>query len=416
MAEKQDKDQLVSMKTRVSILLFSLVLSVLMWITASKNDNMDKRMRVTTIEAPLLYADMPEGYVVTKISAETVSVMIEGETDLISNVEGTSPSPVRPFVSLQGLRPGSYRQPVQVETPVGVRMIDRSPQFAEFDLARVIERTMRPVVDLPSTDKERIHSISFEPAEIKIKGPDTQVLNARNAVVHVSAADLAGVASLDLPVDIIGPNETKMEGLEITPPSVVLIAKVSEPTHTVKVNVSVPTRGTPPEGYAVSAATVSPQTVTLRGTKEALANITELTLDPIDISGLEGDMTIDIPIEAPTDDIEIDVSTVRFTVSVRSVVDTVALYDLPIHVEGALASRVWSTSPTTASATVEYSVGGEESAVADAMPVELYIDVTNIVADTVTLPVLARGIGAGARVIKIDPPRVTAISVRSGDQ
>jgi hypothetical protein len=153
--------------------------------------------------------------------------------------------------------------------------------------------------------------------------------------------------------------------------------------------------------------------VTLRGTREALFGVTDITLNPIDVSGHTENMDIDIPLEAPSTSITILGSPhVSVLVELRDAVETRTYMGVPVLLEGVADASMWSVSPRSANLTVERAAASDAPFEPEKPPLELYIDATNVVASQITLPIMIRNAAAGVDVIRIEPSQVTITALK----
>jgi YbbR domain-containing protein len=399
-------------RTRWALRVISIVLAMTLWFFVSWDGSSDSRIRELTV--PLRYLDVPEGYLISD-RVSNILVRVQGSVELLSLLDRNS---VTASVSLQELRPGKYRLPVYLNSPERVRIVGFSPQDVEFELYRVIERTMRPSLEITDEmpDDVSLSDIAFEPAEVVVKGAEADVMAVHRAVARARVDDLTdgGPGPLDLPVTLLGADGGETAGLEIEPRRVRLSFRVSEAVEEILVPINVPVRGTPGNGLDIGAVQVSPDAALLRGTKEALANITELTLGAIDVTGHTEEMVADIPLDAPAQGISIaNADSVRVRVQFHSTVDTRTFVGVPIAVIGKGAYSAWLAAPAVANVMLERAVTSTEPFDMNKPPLELYVDVTNVVAEHLVLPVLVQNLHDGMKVIRIEPQQVSVSAVRN---
>ena len=395
-------------RTRWLLRVVSIALALTLWFFVGW-DGSDSRTKELTV--PLRYLDIPDGYSISN-RVHNITVLMEGNVELLALLDRNA---VTASVSLQELRPGKYRLPVHVDSPERVRILDHSPQVVEFELYRIIERSLKPTLEI--TDEVpggiSVTEVVFQPLEVVIKGSETEVMAVRRAVVRSTLENLITHGTQDLPVVLLGEDGAEIAGLDSLPKQVQISVRVAETLEEIRVPVNVPVHGTPGNGLDIDAVVVSPDVVTLRGTEAALANITEVTLNPIDVSGHTEDMVVDIPLDAPAPGITIaNADSVRVQVRLHSTVDARTFVGVPIAVFGQGAFTDWATSPAVANVMVERSVTGTEPFDMSKPPFELYVDVTNVVTDRLVLPVLVRNLRDGMRVIRIEPQQVTVSAIQ----
>jgi hypothetical protein len=207
----------------------------------------------------------------------------------------------------------------------------------------------------------------------------------------------------ELPVVLMNENG---DARDIAPePSTVFVrAYFTRTMQEAHIPIKVRITGTPGAGVEVGNVVLSPDVVTLRGTREALLGVSEINIDPIDVSGNTENINVDIPLDPPSDAIAIvGADHVNLRVEFRAAVETRTFLSVPVLLEG-VGRDSWVVSPPVASVTVEKLASGA-ALDPDKPPLELYLDATNVIVPQITLPILARNLQGGVSVIRIEPPQ-----------
>jgi YbbR domain-containing protein len=183
----------------------------------------------------------------------------------------------------------------------GVEVLDYSPDTVRVALDRLAERSVRVEVqtgDVPeglAIDQPRVSD-----ATVSASGPQSQLGRIDRAVARVqifeSGIDVRQPRVELVPVDLDG---REVESVELTPATV----SVEIDVHTVETSKTVPIRpvltGTPATGGEVSAVSVEPAVVTVFGSPPALADLDEISTEPISIAGVSQTLTRDAELVLP---------------------------------------------------------------------------------------------------------------------
>jgi YbbR domain-containing protein len=291
--------------------------------------------------------------------------------------------------------------------PGHVRLVSYSPNAVELELYRTIERSMRPVLEIQGDipDTLVMSSVDITPGEVSVKGPEVAVMALRKAEVRSTVKEMSAGAR-ELPVVLLDDNG-EVRGLAAEPPSVKVRAVFTTTMQEARIPIRARVTGSPAAGYEVAGVTLSPDVVMLRGTREALLGVSEITINPIDITGHTESMNVDIPLESPSKSITIvGADHVNLRVDFRASVEAKTFMSVPVHLTGVTDPMAWTVSPPTVSVSVEHLSAGT-ALDPDAPPLELYVDATNVVASQLTLPILVRNVRGGVSVTRIEPPQVT---------
>jgi YbbR domain-containing protein len=384
----------------------SVVFAFMLWYFVTwDSTGLEKRKYVV----PLDYGNVPEGYSISK-TLSNVEVELEGRLEAFAFLSTGS---IEASVEMSSWRPGKFSLPIQLTPPGGFRVAGYSPNIVDFEVLRTIERTFRPVLVLSDEvpDNLTVASVDIVPAEVTVKGPEAAVMALRRAETRAPVREMTD-GTRELAV-IMTDENGDVSGIDIEPPTVSVTAHFSRALQEARVPVKIDITGSPPEGLEVGSVTVSPDHVTLRGAKDALLGVTEIALNPIDVSGHTESVNIDIPLETPSEAVTILGSQyVSVRVEFRDAVETRTYMGVPIALEGAEDANAWSMSPRSASVTIERAASSAPPFSPDEPPLELYIDATNIVAPQITLPIMTRNIAAGVGVIRIEPSQTTITALK----
>jgi YbbR domain-containing protein len=229
----------------------------------------------------------------------------------------------------------------------------------------------------------------------------------RRAEVRGSVRDLTG-GERDLKVFVMNENE-QAEDITIEPDVVRVRANFTKAVREIRARVNVQVKGVPGGGLEVGSVVVSPDVIALRGTKDAIRGVSEIVVEPIDVTGHTEDMHVEIPLEAPPGMDFAGTNRVSVDVKFQRAVENRTYLSVHIGLRGVENAKDWVVSPPSASVTVEKERPEDGSPAFDPerVPLELYIDATNVVASQMVLPILTQNEDAGIKVIRIEPRQVT---------
>jgi YbbR domain-containing protein len=380
----------------------SLAFAVILWffVTWEGRGLTSRRFLV-----PLNYQGLPEGYSISE-KINNIEVRLEGRLEDLAVLNAAD---ISASVGMSDLRPGKYRLPIQIATPSGMRVENYSPNAVDFELFRMISRSLRPSLVLQGDMPESLalSSVDVMPSEVVVRGPEASVMTVRRAETRGTVEEMSGGTERELQVFLIK-EDGETADIEADPPSVLVKAHFTRTMQEARIPVNVQVTGIPGNGLEVGKVTISPDTVLVRGTRDALVGISELTLNPIDVTGHTENMNMDIPLEPPSDSVSIlGADRVDLTVEFRTAVETRTFLGVPVALRGELGSSNWMMSPQTVSVTVERPAVPGIAFDPYNPPLELYVDATNVVSSQITLPILVDNAGAGVSVIRIEPQQVT---------
>ena len=134
----------------------------------------------------------------------------------------------------------------------------------------------------------------------------------------------------------------------------------------------------------------------------------ELILPPIDITGLEQNIQLMVPLRPTNLDPEIEITgpeSARVEIKVRNKTTTKTFTDVEINLVGGNRNE-FKISPHVATLTIEGSQTSMDALHSSKVPCNIYIDVSNVVSKQLTLPILVENLKEGFSIKKIEPETV----------
>lgn len=273
----------------------ALALSALLWLTVSRDQEVERNLRV-----PLEFQQIPAELEIIGESPTAVDVRVRGASSLLSRLEGGE---VVAVLDLRTARPGQRLFHVltdEVRVPFGVDVVQVNPPTVPLTFERSGSRIV-PVVPtvegVPATGFVA-GPMRVAPANVEVVGPLSRLNDLREATTEpVSIANASATVNDTVTIGVVDPGvrlrvpRTANVTIEILP------APIERAVRDVPVQVRNMTRGL--------RATVTPTRVTviLRGSREALGS---LNLDGlvawVDAASLErGRYTLPLKVDSGAD-------------------------------------------------------------------------------------------------------------------
>lgn len=202
-------------------------------------------------------------------------------------------------------RPGAP----SVEVPVDVFPLDPRVRVVGYDppgvivqVDEVVTLTMPVEVDHgPLPDGFQLGPVSVEPALATISGAASRVQNVRS-VEGRFVVDASGI-NIDQDVAIEAFDELGgiVSGVDVRPTSVRVEADVARQLAYATVPVIPEIVGEPAHGKRVDNVSVLPATVTVSGENPAIRQLGSITTAPVDISGQDVELVVEVPLVLPAE-------------------------------------------------------------------------------------------------------------------
>lgn len=389
---------------------FSLFASVMIWWFAARDGEINITRSVTV---PIYYSNLLRGYSMHNES-KNIEVVFTGSSNKIANL---TEAEVSAHVDLQGLHPGTYNLPIQITSPSYVMAKRWKPSSVEVKIYRYIERSMPVIWTLKGELPEglAVASVDVVPAAATIGGAEDSVLAVRSLRVSVPIdRTVSGIN--DINVDILQEGVDKPDNsLTISPKQARVLVTLEEEVRGERLPVKVSIVGEPAPGLEVADVKIMPEAVSVRGLRSLVKGLNAVVMPPLDITGLDQDLSVTLPLhsEELPQGVEIEgTDKVKVEIKLQDKMVHKTLNGVGITVAGVEGEKEWTMMPQTVDVTIEGSSFAVEPFYSGNTPFDLYVDVSDIVAGRVTLPVLVRNMRGNVKITRIEPEYITLTTVK----
>ena len=291
-----------------------------------------------------------------------------------------------------------------------VKVVDMTPATVAVRLERITSRTLAVQTkfanDPPAGSQAALTSVS--PKEVRVVGPESAVAQIAAVFATVRFGDVTTDLTQSAPAIPVDANGLAIDGLQVEP-GVVVVSVPLLPTATTRtVPVLWSIHGTVASGYWVSQITTAPVVVTLSGDQAVLTKIDRVDTAPIDVTGLNGAKTFNVPLVLPDGAKLLRQTDVSVAVTVVPLAGTRPFLEA-VQIQNLASGLVAEVDPGS----VTVTVAGPAPALA-AMTVDLLtasVDASLLGPGVYSVPVSVR-LPSGATVQSVQPARVT-LTIRS---
>ena len=164
--------------------------------------------------------------------------------------------------------------------------------------------------------------------------------------------------------------------------------------------------------YEVRSVITDPSEIQIEGKAEDLAKVEAVDAEVIDISLLNSDQTIVVPLKTPdVEGVSLIVTSVKVNLQLGEARAERKLTNIPVELRGTSENQNYTCSPSGVSVTIEGRPSLIESFNPDEAGLKAYADMSNIFMTPVTLPVRTE-IASGDlfRITRVEPQNITVNS------
>ncbi|MCZ0703821.1 YbbR domain-containing protein [Natronobacillus azotifigens] len=272
-----------------------------------------------------------DSYVVSGVP-ETVSVTLQGTVSVVQSTATQRNFDV--FVDLEGLEPGSHRVPLEYEGISNRLSVYIEP--SEIDVVIEERATAEYEVLVDYTNETRLE-LGYELIDATVSPTTVEITSSRSMIDRIAIVkafvDVDGIGESmeirDVPVRVYD-SEGNQLNVRVTPQTVDVGVNVANPSKTVPVTIE--TTGELPDDLRLLSMDLETEEVEIFASEADLDEITEIRTEPINLSEINEDSTIEIGLDLPDAVRLVSEEVITVNVSVEELTDQ-SFEELPISIE-----------------------------------------------------------------------------------
>lgn len=388
--------------------LTAVLIAILFWMIVIASDPTLERQKEMTATVSVTGADTlrSRGYVVTDdLTSSPITVNITAKVSQ-GNYDRATAASFSPRLDLSQITSDGQQE---VSFSAGYSTYGEiqffEPKSMTVNVERYITRSRVPVVVRVTGEMPQglwRSATSCDPNLVSVSGPASLVEQVRRAVVELPLEGLSADmedCQVTSPVTLETADGQTISSplIRITFESVTVDSASIEcsvlPTRSVAVDAASAITGTPAHGYEVGEIRVSPETVTVADSAEALKNLEAMFVQsPVDVTGATEDLLVTVPLAGATAHSYCSAREVAVSVTIRPATHTHTYNDLPVQVENLGPGLKAALSRAKLGAVLSGAYQDMESL--KAANIHLYVDAQGLAAGVYNVEVQCRVDGA----------------------
>ncbi|GHS88806.1 hypothetical protein AGMMS49957_10930 [Synergistales bacterium] len=401
----------------LALWILSLIISVSMWLYVTETDN-SVNLKRDELTLPVSYIKLAP-QLSWRNSDRVVTVVLEGTESAMNLLKRDD---IICELDFSNMSAGKYRPMVHVTAPPNITVVDVKPSQIDVDLIQLVGRVFKVEVSLPQDipPGKYLESVKIDPPEVSFRGTERDLAKIGTITVSPMLEDLEAGKELSLPVRFSQSKPFEdAETILPEPRSVNVNATLVTGQPRKKVEVDARLSGKPDDDYALRSVTMEPSEVMVQGETKALAKVSTVETETVDISGLKTDQTMVVPLRAPDGGVTtVDTKSVRLIIRLEPISAQRMIADAPVTLanldpKNIRQNREWQMEPNLVDVTIEaapsiIAQGAQDPA---SLGLNVFVDMSNIFLRKTLLPVRATVSDDRFRVVNIEPSSVTVSDV-----
>lgn len=282
-------------------LIVAMIMALALWTFVIEETNPTERPQFSNI--PLRVEDLAPGTTIMSPLPENVVVTVRTTADIIQTLNTNS---FQAYVSLADLDAGLHQPRVIIKTGSPfVEIVAIDPPVLDVELAASKSITFPVTVKIKdpnmlSAAYQTAGNPVTSPASVTVSGPEPLVNQVATIQTTLTVGNASATIQEQRPLRALDEAGKEVKGVMLDPSEVQVTQIITRKQNAREVGVRATTEGMLPDGYWLSNLRASPNTITLRGAPEALAEIGGfINTLPVDISQAEGNLSVETPLDLP---------------------------------------------------------------------------------------------------------------------
>ena len=275
--------------------IISVVIAICLWAYVIEVTNPMKTDKIIDVPVQLLNVDSlaAKGLALSGEASYTVDVEVQGKRSDLAKLDASG---IVANADLFGYSIGKNYIPVTLQAPDGITVLQTNPPKINVVIEELVEVAKPIKVTFVGQLEDGIEAgqIKTQPTEIQVSGAKSEVSAVAYVKAEVNTSKLtADAATIQAKAVAVNSNGDIVNNVRLSSAYIDVSARLSEIKQ---VPLTVDVTGSVDPIYEVTSMEI-PDSVRIKGPKDALAGITELTAAAIDISTVAS--TAKIPLDIP---------------------------------------------------------------------------------------------------------------------
>lgn len=292
--------------SKVLYIVLSILLACALWLYVRTADNPDTKVTISGIPVTFLSEDVlnANDLMVTEKVNESVNLRVQGKLSVVSALRRDNITISVDLSRVTG--PGEYNLAYDITWPSNVSassvsVLDRTPFYVSVKVGRQVthQKEIKGVFTGTLAEGYEAGEFSFQPGVIEVSGLEADVAKVAYALVELNRENLDETVQEEMTYTLIGQDGEPVDaGLVISSPETVLVNYPVTMWKEVPLTVDFIAGGGATAESVKDHFTITPSSVILSGSEDALAAYNTINLGAIDLSKVigTGEVTFTIPI------------------------------------------------------------------------------------------------------------------------
>ncbi len=289
------------LSSNLTSLVLSLLLAFVIWISAvtSANPNMEAEITV-----PLEVRQQASDIAIVDALPETIDLKILAPESIIQSLE--EENPLVAYISLAEIEAGTYRFPILVDIPDGlkpIRILEQTPEKVVLKISNLISKIVPISVEVTGEPAigYQTSGLSWEGTSVTVTGQESSVRAVMSVVGSLDISDAKGSIVESVKLEARDGTGEFIEGITLVPETLQISQSISLQGGYRNLAVNVTTIGVVEPGYRFTSITPAPPTVMVFSEDPQLVESLPgyVNTKPLNLTGVDGYLETILELDLP---------------------------------------------------------------------------------------------------------------------
>lgn len=279
-------------KNDLTVKIFALAIAIILWsyVMNDVNPRITKECRNVDVVFRNLEVLDRSGLVLMEPQEIKVNVKISGRRSDVLKIKDKD---IVAIADLSGYSEGTKKVPIYLEVPSKVELVDYSPKEVSCTFEKIVSKEKAVTI---KTNGKLPNGYSIGEAEVKpqlvfLKGPRSWVNSVSEVLAIVDISGRTSDINITVPIKLVDDGGNDVRGVEKDPNRVDIYIPVY---RTKSVPIEIQTQGEFPSDVEITALSVSPSRVDIKGYGDLIGSINSIKTSPVDVKELMDKRSVDV--------------------------------------------------------------------------------------------------------------------------
>jgi YbbR domain-containing protein len=279
-------------RKNITAKIVALIMAAMLWMYVMNEQNPPIE---TSLVIPLEIQNLAANYTVAEVP-DSVRVKIRGPRNILAAI---TTKDFKSYLDLKGVGEGTQVVKVHTVIPASLELAEVNPDQVSIRIDTTTSRQMPVDINYTGAAQEGtvVGRAAANPMKVMVEGSKSILDTADRVVAMIDLTARNADFTAEIPLVVVNRDGKAVEGLLCNPARVNVTVIMAFGSDKKKVDVRASTFGDLATGTSLGKTIIEPDQLEIHGKKQDLEKIDFVYTDPIDLSGVNKDITKEVKLQ-----------------------------------------------------------------------------------------------------------------------